>query len=70
MALPGSGGAVGVSTVIEAAEREAFKTDNRKKLGADGTPEKHLAVYVYMTTLAWVPLLDFEPMPSSPESSS
>jgi hypothetical protein len=66
MALPGSGGAVGVSTVFEAAEREAFKTDNRKKLGAAGTPERHLAIYVYMTTLAWVPLSDFEPIPVAP----
>jgi hypothetical protein len=62
MSLPGSGGAVGVSTVFEAAEREAFKADNRKKLGAAGVSERHLAVYVYVTTLAWVPLSDFEPI--------
>lgn len=61
MSFPGSGGAVGVSTVIEAAEREAFRTDNRKKLGASRCSERHLAVYLYITTLAWVPLSDFEP---------
>ena len=48
MSLPGRGGAVGVGTVLEAAEREAFKIDNRRKLGAAASVERHLAVYVYL----------------------
>lgn len=66
MSVPGNGGAVGVSTVFEAAEQEAFQTDNRKKLGAAWVSERHLAVYLYITTLAWVPLSDFEPIPVTP----
>jgi hypothetical protein len=66
MGLPGAHGAIGASTVIEAVEREAFKDDNRRKLGAVGEGERHLAVYVYLTNLAWVPLVDHEPPPVMP----
>jgi hypothetical protein len=52
MSLPCSGGAVGAGTVIEAAEREEFN---------------YLGVYVYMLTMAWVPLSDFEPVPVTPD---
>ncbi len=66
MALPGEGGAIGVGTVVEAAEREAFKDDNRKKLAATGKAERHLAIYVYVTNLPWIVLTDFEPEPTVP----
>ena len=66
MALPGAGGAVGTSSVIEAAEREAFKADNRKKLRSAGGTERHLAIYVYVTSQPWVGLIDFEPPPTLP----
>jgi hypothetical protein len=68
MSVPGTGGAVGVSTVFEAAQREAFQADNRQKLGAAGISERHLAVYAYTTTLAWVPMSDFEPISVIPTS--
>jgi hypothetical protein len=58
---------LGAGTVIEAAEREAFKADNRKKLGIAGSAERYLGVYVYMLTMAWVPLSDFEPVPATPD---
>jgi hypothetical protein len=67
MALPGGGGAIGVSTVTGAALRETFKADNRRKLGASGCAERHLAVYVYLTSMAWLPLSEFEPIPEVPE---
>jgi hypothetical protein len=64
MSLPGEGGPVSVNTVFEAAECEAL--ENCKKLGAAATPERHLAVYVYCTASAWVPLCDLEPTPTLP----
>jgi len=66
MALPGTGGAFGAISVIEAAEREAFKADNRKKLSAAAGAERHLAIYVRGTRPSWVALLDFEPPPDVP----
>lgn len=66
MALPGAGGAIGASTVIEAAEKEAFKRDNRTKLGSAAVDERHLAIYVYVNSLPWVALVDFEPPPDLP----
>jgi hypothetical protein len=66
MALPGNVGPVAVGAVMEAAEREAFKTDNRRKLGAANSAERYLAVYVDPLTLAYVALLDFEPTPVLP----
>jgi hypothetical protein len=66
MALPGTGGAIGITTVIEAAEREASKADNRKKLLAAGTSDRYLAVYVSVLTPAWVPLMHLRPAPVLP----
>ena len=67
MAPPGGGSALNASTAIRAAEREARKEDNRKKLGAAGTHERHLVVYVYVTNyLPWCALVDFEPPPDLP----
>jgi hypothetical protein len=71
IAPPGGGGALNASTVIEAVEREAFKNDNRRKLGASGAAERHLAVYVYMTNyLPWGGLVDFEPPSDLPKLPS
>ncbi len=62
IAFPVGGGAVGPSTAIEAGEKEAWKSDNRKKLGAAKTAEHHLVVYIDVTNgLPWVALMDFEP---------
>ena len=65
------GGAVGPSIVIEAGEKEAWKKDNRKKLGAAKTAEHHLVVYIDpINGLPWVALTDFEPpsaLPNLPE---
>jgi hypothetical protein len=59
---PVRGGAVGASVAVEACEREARKDDNRKKLGAAKSYERHLVVYVdAMNGLPWVALTDFEP---------
>jgi hypothetical protein len=59
-------GAVGSSVAIEAGEREAWKDDNRKKLRAAKTDERHLVVYIdVMNGLPWAALTDFEP-PSTP----
>jgi hypothetical protein len=66
MALPGTCGAFGAISVIEAAEREAFKADNRKKLGAAAGAERHLAIYVRAASRPWVGRLDFEPPPDVP----
>jgi hypothetical protein len=61
IALPGVHGTVGARSVIEIAERETFKADNRKKLAAARHEERHLAVYVYLTSLPWAVLTHFEP---------
>ena|SRR5437016_4308722 len=59
IAFPIGGGAVGPSTAIEAAEREAWKDDNRKKLGAAKTAERHLVVFVDTANgLPWMALTD------------
>lgn len=64
--LPVGGGAVGSSDAVEAGEREAWKPDNRRKLGAAKTNERHLVVYIDpMTGLPWTALTEFEP-PSTP----
>jgi hypothetical protein len=64
--LPGGGGAVDSSDAVEAGEREAWKPDNRRKLGAAKTNESHFVVYIDpMTGLPWTALTEFEP-PSTP----
>jgi hypothetical protein len=71
IASPIRGGAVGASVATEAGEREVWKQDNRKKLGAAKTAERHLVVYIdTMNGLPWVALTDFEPpstLPNLPE---
>jgi len=62
IAGPGGGGAVGPSLAIEAGERAALKQDNRRKLGAAQTTERHLVVYVDGSNgLAWTALTSFVP---------
>jgi hypothetical protein len=71
IAGPGGGGAVGPSLAIEAGERETLKKDNRRKLGAAQTAERHLVVYIDGGNgLAWTALTSFEPpsiLPKLPE---
>jgi hypothetical protein len=63
--LPIGGGALGAITAVKAAEKEAWKQDNRKKLGASKTAERHLVVYIDPTNgLPWVALTEFEPPPA------
>jgi hypothetical protein len=70
IASPIGGGAVGPTNAIEAGETEAWKPDNRKKLGAARTAEHHLVVYIdVMNGQPWVALSGFEPpstLPSLP----
>lgn len=67
IALPGGGGALSASAAIEAAEREAIKTDIRRKLGAAGTSIRHLAIYIFVTNyLPWCALVDCDPPPEVP----
>jgi hypothetical protein len=71
IASPGGGGAVGPSIAIEAGRKEAWKQDNREKLGAAKTDERHLVVYIdIINGLPWVALTDSEPtstLPNLPE---
>ena len=68
ISLIGGGGAVGPSDAIDAGEKEARKADNRKKLGAAITDERHLVVYISpMNGLAWVALTDLEPPSTIPD---
>ena len=67
IALPITGGAVNADTVIEAAKREALKVDNRRKLQTSGAVERHLVVYVYITSHPWCALMDFEPPATLPQ---
>jgi hypothetical protein len=67
IADPGGGGAVGAMLVFDAIRREAFKEDNRAKLAAASTSERHLLVYVHGTTLPWCSLIDCEPPLELPE---
>jgi hypothetical protein len=61
------GGAVRASVATDAGEREASKDDNRRKLGAAGTGERHLVVYIdVMNGLPWTALTDFTPPSSCP----
>jgi hypothetical protein len=61
IADPGSGGAVGPSLAIEAGERVALKQDNRRKLGAAQTTERHFVVYIDAASLPWMALTSFSP---------
>jgi hypothetical protein len=65
--FPGGGGPLNPRAATDAAEREAFKSDNRRKLGAAGTNGRHLVVYVYVTNyLPWCALCDLDPPPDLP----
>jgi len=60
--LPIGGGALGAITAVEAGEKEAWKQDNREKLGAANTAERHLVVYIDVANgLPYVALTDFDP---------
>jgi len=62
IALPGSGGLVEAESVTRAVESEAWKVDNRRKLGMVEAPERHLFVYVDPNNyLVWVALRDKAP---------
>lgn len=63
---PVGGGAAGPSAAIKAGEREASKRDNRKKLGAAKTDERHLVVYVDVG-LPWIAVTTFEPPSTLPQ---
>ena len=53
--MPGDGGLVDPVLVNEAVETEAFKVDNRRKLGFTEGLERHLFVYVTrMRHVVWV----------------
>jgi len=61
MGLPGPFGRPCPDSAIGAAEIEAWKPDNRRKLGAHTRGERHLVVYAPVTALAAYALWDFEP---------
>jgi hypothetical protein len=63
---PRGGGAVGPGTAVRAGEREASKEDNRKKLGAAKTDERHFVVYIDIG-LPWIALTTLEPPSTLPE---
>jgi hypothetical protein len=65
---PGGHGAVGASVAIKAGERELQREDNRKKLGAAETAERHFVVYIgVMNGLPWIALTDFQPPTELPK---
>jgi hypothetical protein len=67
MTLPGGGGLVTTEHLQMAIKVEAFKEDNRRKLGSAGTKERHLFVYVHPGNfLPWVALRDEDPPPEPP----
>ena len=67
IAFPIGGGAVGPNVAIRACEKEAWKPDNRRKLGASQSAEHHLVVYIdAMNGLPWIALTDFEPPSTVP----
>jgi hypothetical protein len=60
--LPIGGGALGANTAVEAGEKEAWKEDNREKLGSAKTAQRHLVVYIEVANgLPYVALTDFDP---------
>ncbi len=68
---PIGSGRVGPSVAVKAGEQESQKKDNKEKLGAAKTEERHLAVYIdVMNGLPWCALTYFEPpaaLPKLPE---
>lgn len=67
IAGPGGSGAVDPTLAVEAGEREAWKKDNRRKLGAAATAERHLAVCMSMASLPWMALTSFPPPAGAPK---
>ena len=68
IAFPLEGGAVDAITAVEAGEREAWKEDNREKLGAAKTTERHLVVYIDAgNDLPWTALTRFGPPAVTPK---
>jgi hypothetical protein len=66
--FPIYGGTVGPERAIEAGKAEAWKEDNRKKLAAAATNERHLVTFIHVTNgLAWTALTDCDPPRSLPE---
>jgi hypothetical protein len=64
IAPPVNGGFFSQHLVYEAFHHEAFKEDNRKKLGAACTEERHLLVYVHpQNSQIWCALVGLEPGP-------
>jgi len=62
LALTADGVAVGPSLAVGAGEQEAWKPDNRKKLGAASWNERHIAVYIdALNGLSWAALTEFQP---------
>jgi hypothetical protein len=67
IAFPIGGGAVGAAIATKTAERESWKPDNRKKLGASNMAERHFVVYIDAGNgLAWTALTSFTPPPVVP----
>ena len=63
-----SGGSVGQNSAVTAAEEEAAKSDNIKKLGTAGTVERHLAVYIDARAgVPWTSLTEFTPPSVKPD---
>lgn len=68
IALPVTGGAVGVSLIDAAVEEIASKPDNVEKLVGSGAAERHLAIYVHdSATTALMALRDFSPPSDAPD---
>lgn len=64
IAFPIGGGAVGVTTATKTGERESWKPDNRRKLGAATMAERHFVVYLDAGNgLPWTALTSFAPPP-------
>lgn len=71
LGFPIYGGAVGPKCAIDAGKTEAWKDDNRRKLGAATTNERHLAILIHeMNGLAWTALADSDPPATLPELPS
>lgn len=64
----GKGELISHAGAVEAARREAWKEDNRRKLGDSNTPERHLAIYVdVLDDSAWTAMHWSEPPPIVPD---
>lgn len=67
IAPPGDGGLVAPDLVNAAVETEAWKPDNRRKLGTASADEKHLFVYVTTANhVVWVAVRDESPPLTAP----